>query len=171
MSRSMRSEGRISGASRRRLPDQFPILLTSMVDMFTLILVFLLISYSAGGQLMYMVRDVLMPESTSQDQLELTVEVAVARDKVYVDGVMVMDSLKEWYSEKNLLMPALYEHLKLRAEKLKKMEGKVPLFHFAGKATVQADRELPFYVLKKVLYTVDRADFPNMSLAVFQKSK
>jgi hypothetical protein len=142
-----------------------------MVDMFTLILVFLLISYSTGGQLMYMVRDILMPESISQDQLDLTVEVGVAQDKVYVDGIVVMDSLKDWYSNKELLIPALYEQLKLRAEKLRKMEGKTPLFHFAGKATIQADREIPFHLLKKILYTVDRADFPNMSLAVFQKKK
>jgi len=43
--------------------------------------------------------------------------------------------------------------------------------HFEGKATIQADKEIPFFVLKKILYTVDRADFPNMSLAVFQKTK
>ncbi len=156
---------------RRKGSDQFPVLLTSMVDMFTLILVFLLISYSTGGQLMYMVNDVIMPESTSQDQLELTVEIAVAKDRIYVDGVPVMDSLKEWYSEKALLMPVLYEHLKLRAEKLKKTESTVPILHFAGKATIQADKEIPFFLLKKVLYTVDRADFPHMSLAVFQKTK
>lgn len=156
---------------RRKPSDQFPVLLTSMVDMFTLILVFLLISYSTGGQLMYMANDVVMPESTSQDQLELTVEVAVAKDKVYVDGVVVMDSLKDWYTEKALLIPGLYEHLKSRAAKLKKTQDQVPLMHFAGKATIQADKEIPFFVLKKILYTVDRADFPNMSLAVFQKTK
>ena len=170
MSRPSKSIGRIAISARHRTPDQFPILLTSMVDMFTLILVFLLISYSTGGQLMYMVHDIVMPESISQDQLDLTVEVGLTKDKVYVDGLVVMDSLQEWVANTELLMPPLYEHLKLRAEKLKKMEQDTPLFHFAGKATIQADREIPFHLLKKILYTVDRADFPNMSLAVFQKS-
>jgi len=153
------------------MPDQFPVLLTSMVDMFTLILVFLLISYSTGGQLMYMVHEILMPESTSKDQLDVTVEVGVSTGKVYVDGLLVMDSLKEWYGKKEMLIPTLYEQLKLRAEELKKKADNSPLFNFNGKVTIQADREIPFFVMKKIFYTVDRADFPNMSLAVFQKGK
>jgi biopolymer transport protein ExbD len=171
MSRLLQNQAKSSRGDRRRIPDQFPVLLTSMVDMFTLILVFLLISYSTGGQLMYMVRDILMPESTSKEQLDLTVEVGVAQDKVYVDGVLVMDSLKDWYAKKELLIPALYEQLKLRAEELKKKAENSPLVNFTGKVTIQADRQIPFYVIKKILFTVDRADFPNMSLAVFQKSK
>jgi biopolymer transport protein ExbD len=146
-----------------------PILLTPLVDMFTILLIFLLMSYSTGGHLTHMALNVLMPESLSREQLEPTVEIAVATDRIYVDGVVIMDDLTEWYTEKKLLMPVLYENLKLKALKFKKMEEEVPLFHFAGKITVQADRALPFHVLKKVLYTADRADFSRISLAVYQR--
>jgi biopolymer transport protein ExbD len=157
----------------RRSQDTFggqsPVLLTPLVDMFVILLIFLLLSYSTGGHLMYMARSVLMPESVSREQLEPAVEVAVATDRIYVDGEVIMDDLTEWYTEKKLLMPVLYENLKLKALKFKKMEEEVPLFHFAGKITIQADRALPFHVLKKVLYTADRADFPRISLAVYQR--
>lgn len=146
-----------------------PVLLTPLVDMFTILLIFLLMSYSTGGQLMYMAQDILMPESLSQEQLEPAVEVAVATDRIYVDGEVIMDDLASWYTEKTLLMPVLYEVLKMKAVEFRKMEEKVPLFHFAGKITIQADRAIPFHVLKKVLYTADRADFPRISLAVFQR--
>ncbi len=146
-----------------------PILLTPLVDMFTILLIFLLLSYSTGGHLTYMALNVLMPESLSREQLEPAVEISVATDRIYVDGVVIMDDLTEWYTEKKLLMPVLYENLKLKALKFKKMEEEVPLFHFAGKVTVQADRALPFHVLKKVLYTADRADFSRISLAVYQR--
>ncbi len=161
MRRTRRSESLLGARS--------PVLLTPLVDMFTILLIFLLLSYSTGGQLMYMARSVLMPESLSREQLEPAVEVAVATDRIYVDGEVIMDDLSEWYTEKKLLMPALYENLKKKALKFKKMEEEVPLFHFAGKITVQADRALPFHVLKKVLYTADRADFPRISLAVYQR--
>jgi biopolymer transport protein ExbD len=118
---------------------------------------------------MYMARNVLMPESVSREQLEPAVEIAVATDRIYVDGEVIIDDLTEWYTAKKLLMPVLYENLKLKALKFKKMEEEVPLFHFAGKVTIQADKALPFHVLKKVLYTADRADFPRISLAVFQR--
>jgi len=160
-------------ARARRSQDMFggrsPVLLTPLVDMFTILLIFLLLSYSTGGQLMYMARSVLMPESVSREQLEPAVEIAVATDRIYVDGEVIMDDLTEWYTEKKLLMPVLYENLKLKALKFKKMEEEVPLFHFAGKVTIQADKALPFHVLKKVLYTADRADFPRISLAVYQR--
>ena len=160
-------------ARARRSQDMFggrsPVLLTPLVDMFVILLIFLLLSYSTGGHLMYMARSVLMPESVSREQLEPAVEIAVATDRIYVDGEVIMDDLTEWYTEKKLLMPVLYENLKLKALKFKKMEEETPLFHFAGKVTIQADKALPFHVLKKVLYTADRADFPRISLAVYQR--
>jgi biopolymer transport protein ExbD len=160
-------------ARARRSQDMFggrsPVLLTPLVDMFVILLIFLLLSYSTGGHLMYMARNVLMPESVSREQLEPAVEIAVATDRIYVDGEVIIDDLTEWYTAKKLLMPVLYENLKLKALKFKKMEEEVPLFHFAGKVTIQADKALPFHVLKKVLYTADRADFPRISLAVFQR--
>ena len=155
--------------SQEMLGGRSPVLLTPLVDMFVILLIFLLLSYSTGGHLTYMARSVLMPESVSREQLEPAVEVAVATDRIYVDGEVIMDDLTEWYTEKKLLMPILYENLKLKALKFKKMEEEVPLFHFAGKVTIQADRALPFHVLKKVLYTADRADFPRISLAVYQR--
>ncbi len=161
IARARRSQGMFGGSS--------PVLLTPLVDMFVILLIFLLLSYSTGGHLMYMARNVLMPESVSREQLEPAVEVAVATDRIYVDGEVIMDDLEDWYTEKKLLMPVLYENLKMKALKFKKMEEEVPLFHFAGKITIQADRALPFHVLKKVLYTADRADFPRISLAVYQR--
>ena len=161
IARARRSQDMLGGRS--------PVLLTPLVDMFVILLIFLLLSYSTGGHLMYMARSVLMPESVSREQLEPAVEIAVATDRIYVDGEVIMDDLTEWYTEKKLLMPILYENLKLKALKFKKMEEEVPLFHFAGKVTIQADRDLPFHVLKKVLYTADRADFPRISLAVYQR--
>ena len=155
--------------TERGLAGRSPVMLTPLVDMFVIMLVFLLMSYSTGGQLMYMAQNILMPESVSREQLEPAVEVAVATDRIYVDGEVIMDDLTEWYTDRKLLMPVLYENLKMKALKFKKMEEKVPLFHFAGKITVQADRAIPFHVLKKVLYTADRADFPLISLAVYQR--
>jgi len=151
-----------SGATRS------PVMLTPLVDMFVIMLIFLLMSYSTGGHLMYMAQNILMPESLSREQLELGVEVAVGTDRIYVDGELIMDDLSGWYQEKKLLIPPLYENLKNKAVKYKKMEEKVPFYQFTGKITIQADRVIPFQFLKKVIYTADRADFPNISLAVFK---
>ena len=164
--------GLLSQRNRRQksgLVGRAPVMLTPLVDMFTILLIFLLMSYSTGGNLMYMAQNVLMPESISREQLEPAVEVAVATDRIYVDGEVIINDLSEWYTGNKLMIPALYETLKTKALKLKRMEEKVPLFRFSGKLTIQADRVIPFKLLKKILYTADRADFPNISLAVYQK--
>ena len=85
---------------------------------------------------MYMAQNVLMPESISREQLEPAVEVAVAADRIYVDGEVIINDLSEWYTGNKLMIPALYETLKTKALKLKRMEEKVPLFRFSGKLTI-----------------------------------
>jgi len=147
-----------------------PLLLTSMVDIFTNLLAFLIINFAVSGQLMHFMPDIFMPESFSRQSLEPTVEVAVSKDRIYVDGQVVIEDLTGWHEEPKLLIPALYENLKQKAAGYRKTEEQVPFFHFSGKVTIQADRAIPFQLLKKVLYTVDRADFAHISLAVLQKS-
>ena len=149
--------------------SQTPVMLTPLVDMFVILLIFLLMSYSTGGQLMYMAKNILMPESISREQLEPSVEIAVATDRIYVDGQIIIEDLTELYKEKKLLIPDLYASLKEKSVKLKKMEERVPLFRYSGRVTIQADRVIPYHLLKKVLYTADRADFPHISLAVYQR--
>ncbi len=154
---------------RADLPGRTAITLTPLVDMFVIMLIFLLMSYSTGGHLVYMAQNILMPESVSRQQLEPAVEIAVALDRIYVDGQVIMDDLTEWHEGSSLLMPPLYEVLKKKAVEFRGMEKRVPLFRFTGKVTIQADKVIPFSFLKKVLYTADRANFPNISLAVFQR--
>ena len=146
-----------------------PIMLTPLVDIFTILLIFLLMSYSTGGQMTYMAQNIVMPESLSREQLDPGVEISVATDKIYVDGEVIMENFDEWYNTDKLLIPDLYANLKEKSRKYKNMEIEVPMFRFSGKATVQADKVIPFKFLKKILYTADRADFPNISLAVFQR--
>jgi len=161
--------GRSLVKRRASLESGSPIMLTPLVDMFTILLIFLLMSYSTGGEMLHMAQNILMPESLCREQLEPAVEVSVAMDRLYVDGEVILDDLAAARQSDALLIPALYENLKLKAVKYKKMEESVPLFRFTGKVTIQADKVIPFSFLKKVLYTADRADFPNISLAVFQK--
>lgn len=157
-------------ANRRESSEgRSPIMLTPLVDMFTIMLIFLLMSYSTGGEMLHMAQNIIMPESLSREQLEPAVEISVGPDRIYVDGEIIATDVAALRQSDALLIPALYEDLKRKAVKYKKMEESVPLFRFTGKATVQADKVIPFRFLKKVLYTADRADFTSISLAVYQK--
>ena len=44
-----------------------------------------------------------------------------------------------------------------------------PAVVFTGEIVLQGDREIPFRLLKKIIYTAGQAEFLNQSLAVFQE--
>ena len=57
---------RLATGNKRTKRGVFTLKLTSMIDMFTILLVFLLKSYSAEGQIVTLSKDLVLPESTSE---------------------------------------------------------------------------------------------------------
>ena len=52
------------------------------------------------------------------------------------------------------------------SEELGKLDSKMG---FRGKITIQGDRDIPFEVLKKIMFTCGQVGFNNMLLAVHQE--
>src|SRR5215831_15750447 len=60
--------------------------LTSMVDMLTILVVFLLQTFSASGELLVVSKNIVLPEATNFKDLERAPVVAVSKDSVTLDG-------------------------------------------------------------------------------------
>src|ERR1700759_4199571 len=60
--------------------------LTSMVDMLTILVVFLLQTFSASGELLTVQKNIVLPEATNYKDLEQAPIVAVSKDSVTLDG-------------------------------------------------------------------------------------
>src|SRR5437868_9434358 len=65
------------------------LMLTSLVDMFTIIVIFLLMNFSANGEVLYMSKDIKLPDAYHGAQLDRAPVVSISGDAVTFDGRQV----------------------------------------------------------------------------------
>ncbi len=140
--------------------------LTSMMDMFTIILVFLLKAYTSEGQLIQPSDTLSLPKSTIKTQSETALNLVVSQDMIMVNDkpVIAMDDVVK---QNDFLIAPLQSELLLYANKAKRMEEQFEL-PFSGKVIIQGDREIQYKDLVKVMATCGMSDYPNMRLVVYQ---
>ena len=153
----------------RREPKEMALQITSMIDVFTILLVFLLKSYSSEGQLVQMADAIRLPVSTAQEVIHPAVTVAFNGRSLYVDGALVVEDLGPYEASEDLLVGPLYDALHDRAERTREISAANPAVVFTGEVVLQGDREIPFRLLKKVIFTAGQAEYVNQSLAIFQE--
>jgi len=155
--------------ARARKPSLLTLNITSMLDMFTILIIFLLKSYSAEGIILTIPADLHLPNSTTQSAPEPGLVVELSKNALVVDGKILDVNLEEIKASEQLMIDALYEHLMVKARQYEEIAGLNPNAGFTGRLVLEGDREIPFRLLKKILYTCGQAGFINQSLAVFQK--
>ena len=149
--------------------------LTSMMDMFTIILVFLLKTYSTEGQLIHPSDHLELPKSTVQTPPEVALDLTVTRKEILVNEAPVLidetdDPDKMVADEFKLIITPLYNKLMTYAKEAKKMEELYGT-KFSHRVTIQGDYRLPYKLLIKVMATCGRAEYGNMRLVVYKKGE
>ena len=148
--------------------------LTSMMDMFTIILVFLLKTYSTEGQLISPSEHLELPRSSIEKAPEVALDVVVTRKEILVNDRPVMveennDPNVLVGHEYNQVITPLYNRLLTYSKEAKKMQELYGT-DFTGKVTIQGDYRLPFRLLVKIMYTCGQAEYGNMRLVVYRKT-
>lgn len=146
---------------------QIRLQLTSMMDMFTILLVFLLKTYSTHGQLINPSQDLTLPTSNVLNPPEVGLDVTVSSDWILVNGKPV-EKTASLESIHGYIIPNLQSALQRYAEEGRNLE-RIYGTRFSGKVTIQGDKNIPYRLLIKILATCGRSDFPNMRLVVYQK--
>lgn len=127
--------------------------LAPLVDMMTLMLVFLLRSYSTEAAPHPPEGTFELAGTVSEDAREPAVEILVSREAVYIDGHRVIAVA---YLPEDLLIRELYDPLLV-------MRGK-------KRIEVHADKTIPWSVLKRILHTARTAGFEELSLVAANTS-
>ncbi len=164
-----RRRSRATGLMARYTSDG-GLTLTSMMDILTTLLFFVLKSYVAGGEVTVPPPGVTLPRSTADAGMSTSLVVAIDHDSILLSGERVA-SVKEAADSPELLIAPLAERLaeaRAQMDDLDRRKGKAE----AGTrlATIQGDTEVEFRVLQKVMYTLDRNGFPDIALAVLKKA-
>jgi len=150
--------------------------IVAMMDMMTIILVFLLKSYQASAINVNMGADLTIPESTTQlhpqENITVTVslkEVAVNDRKVVpVEGGLIPASVKEGGRADAFYVGAVFDALKKEVDKQKYIARFNKDAPFTGRVNVVADRKIPYRTLMDVLYTAGQAELGEYKFMVLK---
>ena len=160
----MRNSRRIKRMSRNRVKIT-KMNLTSLMDVFTILVFFLLVN-SGSVELVEAPKDVKLPESREESKPRETVVIFVSKDVVLVQGEIVArvnDILEE---QEGAIGP-----INARLAELKQNIVGPSTLAVAGsqEVTILADKSVPFVVIRKIMSTCTDEGYENVSLAVIQK--
>lgn len=148
-------------------PGKVRINLTSMMDMFTIILVFLLKTYSTEGMLIHPSEYLTLPKSTINKSPEVALDLIVSKEWIMVNDEPIAP-VKNVINQRGFIIKPLQEKLHVYAREAKHMEELYGT-KFSGKVTIQGDKSIPYKLLVKVMATCGKSDYPNMRLVVYRR--
>ena len=140
--------------------------LVSLMDIFTILVFFLLVN-SSDVQTLPNAKDMILPESIAEKKPEETVTILIGRTDILVQGNPVA-TIEEVMAIQGNDIPALREALQSQNDRVLRREAKDDI---AGReVTILGDKDIPYRLLKKVMATCTDSDYGQISLAVLQKS-
>lgn len=152
----------------RRNRQRASLSLVSLMDIFTILVFFLLVS-SAEVEVLPNPRDLQLPESVAEERARESVVILVTEEQILVQGApvaSVVSVMNGAMSGDGVVIPELREALEAQAGRaLVKAEPATD-----REVTIMGDRELPYSLLKRVMASATAADYSRISLAVNQKS-
>ena len=151
-------------ARKQRNKQQLDLNLVSLIDIFT-ILIFFLLSSASEVETLPSFKSVKLPESSAETQPRETIVVTISGAEIIVDGRKVADVADVMRTDGDVIAP-----LKAELELLSKRQV-IREKNQASKAaiTIMGDKDIPYRLLRKVMVTSARANFTDVSFAVRQR--
>jgi biopolymer transport protein ExbD len=135
--------------------------MNSMMDMMTIILLFLLKSYSTSGALATQSESLKLPESMRTTKPQKELNVAVAKDVILVNEQPVLTTAE--IAPDEILIPELESKLREYAQIEKDLEIEVGK-EFTHEVIIQGDQSITYELLFRVMYTCGQSEFNKMRL-------
>ncbi|MGD2167089.1 MAG: biopolymer transporter ExbD [Gammaproteobacteria bacterium] len=140
--------------------------LVSLMDIFTILVFFLLVN-SSDVEVLPNARDVQLPESIAETKARETVVVLVTDEQLLVQGEIVA-SVAEIMASDDLVIPSLQRALENQSERV--LRAADAASDETREVTIMGDKEIPYRLLKRVMATCTEANYTQLSLAVMQKT-
>ena len=166
----------MKGKFRKNSGGSASLTLTPLLDMFTIILIFLIVSFESEDHGFEPNDEIDLPKSSARSVFKPAVNVALTHDELLVEKQNVMTlqdgQFKQEYYDRERIDP-LVEKLQLYYKKIKGEDtgGKAPGDPKTDKAImlVQADKKLDYKTLYLVLRSGALAGFVKYRLVILKK--
>ena len=140
--------------------------LVSLMDIFTILVFFLLVN-SSDVETLPNAKDLQLPESIADKKAKETVVILIGETDIIVQGTPVA-KVADVMAIKGNDIPALREALLSQNDRVMRREAQDDIV--AREVTIMGDKDIPYRLLKKVMATCTQSDYGQISLAVLQKS-
>ena len=129
------------------------LLLTALIDAFSILVIFLLMSFSSSGELLALSKGQELPKASYAAVLDRNTLIKLDNDKIYLEDkeVALADIV-------GALLQARQDWAALH-----------PGQEFPGQVTIQADRRIKFEQLSQVIQASSHAGFSDIKFAVITK--
>jgi biopolymer transport protein ExbD len=140
--------------------------LVSLMDIFTILVFFLLVN-SSDVEVLPNAKEIQLPESIAEAKAKETVVILISEEHIIVQGTPVA-RVADVMSRKGNDIPELRQALQSQNDRVLRREAQDDI---AGReVTIMGDKDIPYRLLKKVMATCTESDYGQISLAVLQKS-
>ena len=157
---------------RNRLRPSSSLILTSLMDILTVLVLFLLKSFVLEGEAVTPVPGVSLPQSSSQTAPRTGIVIAIFNDSVMLNGEVVATVSKSTAGDDLMITPLAkkLDESREQAQEIARLRGGDKNDAFDGKVSIQGDREINFAILQRVMYTCSASGYDHISLAVIGNS-
>lgn len=151
---------------KRREDRNASLNMVSLMDIFTILVFFLLVS-AANTEVLPTPKHIKLPESSAQKSPKENIIIMVNNQSILVQGKPVTDVKSVMRSKQGVISP-LFSELKRQAASDSRSRRK--LADPKRGVTIMGDQQIPYQLLKKIMLTCASADYTNISLAVVRKA-
>jgi len=161
----------------RRKFDESAVNITSLLDVLTVLLFFLIKSTTITAALLSPPKEVRLPASVSDYEAENTVSVSLSRSKLFINSDLVTNLRGQHFKASDIgrdgrSISKLQKKLEVENQKrIRPFRNFDPSLIPPGKVLIQADRALPFGTMKYLLHTVAVSGYSNYQFVVIGKDK
>ena len=141
--------------------------LTAFIDFLLVTVIFLLMSFSASGEI-GVDKNIVLPQAENVEPVVDAPMVAVNGNQVLVDGQLAGNVRNIEEMGRMTKVDELFDILKRKRELWKSFNPNKP---FPGVAILQVDENVPALVVKSVFQTAAYAGYPNISFMVRKRGK
>jgi len=148
----------------RRMGRSSKLNLVSLMDIFTILVFFLLVN-SSEVEILSRDKNIELPVSISDQQPDESLLVVVGVDQITVNGRPVSQVQSILASDEEVI-PGLAQELGYWADRARPMTETEE--QIGRPITIMGDKEIPYRLLKKIMATCANSDYRNIALAVDQ---
>ena len=159
--------GRLKHKSKQFVPPK--LMLTSMMDMFTIILIFLIFSFSESPEHHQLNKALELPRSNTEVDYRKTVEITLTKNELRLnDEVMASVNKRQidGLRDEDLMASTLYKRMKALREQKTETVGSKP--QPAPHVLFLCDKSYSFKTINQVIKAAGMAGYPNFQFAVLE---